>query len=43
VLALELSELDAVGGVADVEVKHGPDEREAAGLTRKPALRTVRW
>src|SRR5438132_533456 len=36
-LALELSELDAVGGVADVEIKHGPDQREAAGLAREPA------
>src|SRR5437667_8062395 len=36
-LALELSELDAVGGVGDVEVKHGPDERQAAGLAGEPA------
>ena len=36
-LALELGELDAVGGVADVEVKDGPDEREAAGLAREAA------
>src|SRR5207302_9687994 len=36
-LALELGELDAVGGVADVEVEHGPDERETAGLAREPA------
>jgi hypothetical protein len=31
-LAFELGELDAVGGEGDVEVKHGPDEGEAAGL-----------
>ena len=31
-LAFELGELDAVGGVADVEVENGPDEGEAAGL-----------
>src|SRR4051795_13773125 len=37
VLAFELGELDAVGGVADVEVKDGPDEREAAGLAGEPA------
>jgi hypothetical protein len=36
-LAFELGELDAVGGVADVEVKDGPDEREAAGLAGEPA------
>src|SRR5438132_5988906 len=36
-LALELGELDAVGGVADVEVEHGPDESQAAGLTGEPA------
>src|SRR3954464_15406866 len=35
VLAFELGELDPVGGVADVEVKHRPDEREAAGLAGK--------
>ena len=34
---LELGELDAVGGVSDVEVKHGPDERQAAGLAGEPA------
>ena len=28
VLAFELGEVDAVGGVGDVEVEHGPDERE---------------
>src|SRR5439155_23235983 len=32
-LALELGELDAVGGMGDVEVKHSPDERETAGLS----------
>ena len=37
VLAFELGELDAVGGVADVEVKDGPDEREAAGLAGEAA------
>jgi hypothetical protein len=37
VLAFELGELDAVGGVADVEVKYGPDEREAAGLAGEAA------
>ena len=37
VLALELGELDAVCGVADVEVEDGPDEREAAGLTGEAA------
>src|SRR5207245_9729398 len=36
-LALELGELDAVGGVTDVEVEHGPDEGETAGLAREPA------
>ena len=36
-LALELGEPDAVGGVRHVEVEHGPDEREAAGLTREAA------
>jgi hypothetical protein len=35
-LAFALGELDAVGGVGDVEVKHGPDERQAAGLTGEP-------
>jgi hypothetical protein len=33
-LAFELGELDAVGGVGDVEVKHGPDQGQAAGLAR---------
>jgi len=37
VLAFELGELDAVGGVADVEVEHGPDEGEAAGLVGEAA------
>jgi hypothetical protein len=36
-LAFELGESDAVGGVGDVEVKDGPDEREAAGLAGEPA------
>jgi hypothetical protein len=36
-LAFELGELDPVGGVADVEVEHGPDEREAAGLAGEAA------
>src|SRR4051794_2826407 len=36
-LAFELGELDAVGGVADVEVQDGPDEGEAAGLAGEPA------
>src|ERR671930_441495 len=37
VLALELGELDAVGGVRDVEVEHGPDEREAARFAGEAA------
>ena len=37
VAAFELGEPDAVGGVADVEVKHGPDQREAAGLAGEAA------
>jgi hypothetical protein len=36
-LALELGELDAVGGVGDVEVKDRPDQGEAAGLAGEPA------
>src|SRR5215211_177263 len=36
-LAFELGEADAVGGVADVEVEHGPDERQAAGLAGEAA------
>jgi len=35
VLAFELGELDPVGGVADVEVQDGPDEREAARFAGK--------
>ena len=41
-LAFELGELDAVGGVSDVEVKDGPDEREAAGLAGKRPITLVR-
>jgi hypothetical protein len=36
-LAFELGEPDAVGGVGDVEVKDGPDERQAAGLAGEAA------
>jgi hypothetical protein len=36
-LALELGEPDAVGGVGDVEVEHGPDERQAACLAGEAA------
>jgi hypothetical protein len=36
-LAFELGELDAVGGVGDVEVKDGPDEGQAAGLAGEAA------
>src|SRR3954452_3312683 len=36
-LTLELGELDAVGGVGDVEVEDGPDEGEAAGLAGEAA------
>jgi hypothetical protein len=36
-LAFELGELDAVGGVADVEVEDRPDEGEAAGLAGEAA------
>jgi len=32
VLAFELAEADAVLGVSDVEVGHGPEPGEAAGL-----------
>ena len=39
-LAFELGELDAVGGVADVEVKDGPDEGEAAGFAAAGASTT---
>ena len=42
VLAFELGELDAVGGVADVEVQDGPDEREAAGLAGERPITFVR-
>ena len=42
VLAFELGELDAVGGMADVEVRHGPDERQAAGLAGKRPITLVR-
>jgi hypothetical protein len=41
-LALELGELDAVGGVGDVEVEYGPDEREAAGLAGDWPITLVR-
>jgi hypothetical protein len=37
VLAFELGEADAVGGVADVEVQDGPDEGQAAGLAGEPS------
>ena len=37
VLAFELGEPDAVGGVGDVEIEHGPDERQAAGLAGEAA------
>src|SRR4051794_3425646 len=36
-LAFELGELDAVSGVADVEVEDRPDEGEAAGLAGEAA------
>src|SRR3954463_2469834 len=36
-LAFELGELDAVGGVADVEIEDRPDEGEAAGLAGEAA------
>src|SRR5215207_10962374 len=36
-LAFELAEADAVLGVGDVEVEHGPDEGEAAGLAGEAA------
>jgi hypothetical protein len=32
-----LGELDAVGGVGDVEVEDGPDEGQAAGLAGEAA------
>ena len=34
---MELAEADAVLGVGDVEVKHGPDEGQAAGLAGEAA------
>src|ERR1051325_12016645 len=36
-LAFELGELDAVGGVGDVEVKHRPDQGQAARLAGEAA------
>ena len=36
-LAFELGELDPVGGVADVEVEHGPHQGQAAGLAGEAA------
>jgi hypothetical protein len=36
-LAFELAEPDAVLGDGDVEVEHGPDERQAAGLAGEAA------
>ena len=36
-LALERGEVDAVGRVGDVEVKHRPDEGQAAGLAGEAA------
>jgi hypothetical protein len=41
-LAFELVEPDAVLGVGDVEVEHGPYEREAAGLAGKRPITLVR-
>lgn len=35
--AFKLGEPDAVGGVGDVEIEHGPGEREAAGLAGEAA------
>src|SRR4051812_38093000 len=37
VAAFEFGEPDAVGGVADVEVQHRPDEGQAAGLAGEAA------
>jgi hypothetical protein len=37
VLAFELGEVDAVGGVGDVEIEDRPNERRAAGLAGEPA------
>jgi hypothetical protein len=42
VLALELMNLIPVGGVRDVEVKHRPDESEAAGLAWDRPMTLVR-
>ena len=42
VLAFELGELDAVGGVAEVEVEDRPDEGEAAGLAGNRPMTLVR-
>ena len=36
-MAFELVEADSVLGVGEVDVEHGPDEREAAGLAGEPA------
>ena len=41
-LALELGEPDAVGGVGDVEVEHGPDERQAASSPGNRPITLVR-
>ena len=37
VLAVDVGERRAVAGVAEEQVEHGPDEREAAGLAGEPA------
>ena len=42
VAAFELGEPDAVGGVADVEVEHGPDQGEAAVSPGKRPMTLVR-
>src|SRR5438445_13297858 len=36
-VAVDVGELDPVAGVVDLEVEHGPDEREAALLAREPS------
>jgi hypothetical protein len=36
-LAIKCGEVDAVGLVSDQQVKHGPNESEAAGLAGEPA------
>ena len=41
-LVFELGEVDAVGGVADVEVKVRPDQGEAAGLAGNRPITLVR-